>query len=313
MVSFLKRNNPIGITPSVDIHVATHNDELYIDHFCKWYKHRFPGANIYVYDNYSTDRTREKAFENKCTFISFGNPEFHDENALTYLKNSCFLGGISDYFIICDVDELIDLNAIELARIKPTFVQGRGWQAVNVDNNSFESIRHGVRDTAYDKFLCFRREQVLEVNYSNGAHRCSPKLSPTATRVRLLRRNLFHFRWLSLNHVLKRFYDRSARVKLNSENYSVLKKWHYDISESELKSEFKEMTDRATPIKITWEASRLKTSTGIRYWVEVWIFFTKALKVGYFQKTLRLIRHELISALVGTKRRFFYQPWSFKK
>jgi len=295
--------------PSVDIHVATHNDEIYVDHFCKWYRNRFPGAKIYFHDNYSTDRTREKAIENGCSVQSFGNPAFHDENALTALKNNCFKGGTSDYFIICDIDELIALTARDLAKSRPTFVQGRGWQMINVDNSDFELIAHGVRENNYDKFLCFHRQSVSDVNYSNGAHKCSPEIHPTAKKIRLIRRNLFHFRWLSLEHVLKRFHDRSLRVKLNSENYSVLKKWHYDISENELKFEHKELLRRATAVRVVWEKYELDVLSRPYYAREILRFLIRSILKGYFLKTIRLFRHELFVSLVETKRIFFSNPW----
>jgi hypothetical protein len=304
-----RKINHNQILPSVDIYVATHNDELYVDHFCKWYKNRFPGAKIYFYDNYSTDRTREKAVENGCSVESFGNPAFHDENALTALKNNCFKDGTSDYFIICDVDELLALTAKDLAKTSPTFVQGRGWQMINVDNSDFESIALGVREIIYDKYLCFQRQSVTEINYSNGAHKCSPVISATAKKVRLIRCNLFHFRWLSLNHVLKRFHDRSLRVKLNSENYSVLKKWHYDISENELKSEHEEMVRRATAVRVVWEKSELDVVERTYYSREIFFFLVKSIMKGYFLKSFRLLRHESFVTLVETKRRFFSNPW----
>jgi hypothetical protein len=98
-------------------------------------------------------------------------------------------------------------------------------------------------------------------------------------------------------------------VKLNSENYSVLKKWHYDISENELKSEHKELLRRATPVQVVWEKSELDGASRPYYAREILRFLIRSILKGYFLKTIRLFRHELFVSLVETKRIFFSNPW----
>lgn len=127
------------------------------------------------------------------------------------LKNSCFEGGKSEYFLICDIDELLDVDDDDLLQYQPSIVQGIGYHMVGDSDTKFEQISRGSRDTMYDKCLLFKRSDLVGINYGAGAHSCRPVFTPGLTVGENLRKNLYHFRYLSLNFIVERYQKRRQR------------------------------------------------------------------------------------------------------
>lgn len=120
--------------PSVEVITFTYNESLHIDYLVKWYSARFRNLKITVYDNHSTDDTVAKARSLGCKVISWGHASHRDERLFTNLKNQCFKESVSDYFVICDVDELLDVTELDLIAKQPAAVQGIGYQMVGTNN-----------------------------------------------------------------------------------------------------------------------------------------------------------------------------------
>ena len=179
--------------PSVEVYTFTYNDSVHIDHLVRWYSARFRNLKITVFDNESTDDTVARAESLGCTIVSRGGLEAVGIEKFIELKHRCLEISQSEYTLICDIDELLDVSDKDLLEYQPTIVQGIGYNMVGDGETDYEDIRKGVRDLFYDKCLLFKREKVLEINYSPGAHGCNPTFVQGHVSEEYLRRNLYHF------------------------------------------------------------------------------------------------------------------------
>jgi hypothetical protein len=250
---------------------------MYLEYLVKWYSAKFSNLTITIFDNFSTDDTVAKAKALGCNVKSWGNKDHMSETEFAKMKNICFQGGESEYFLICDIDEFLDVDDDFLLLNQPTIVQGIGYNMVGDSDTKFEQIRRGSRDSMYDKCVLFRRSHVVAINYSEGAHRCKPeftssKIGPDYLRKnlylnrylsldfileryqrrsqRILRKNLYHYRYLSLDFILERYKGRSQRV-LEEE---LARGWdvHYFSSPDQIEHEYHQAMNTSVELTINW-------------------------------------------------------------
>ena len=292
---------------SVEIHTFTFNESTYIDQFCDWYRSRFSNLSIIVHENHSTDDTVKKATNWGCTVETFGSPDFYEENTLIGLKNTCFKGGTSEYFIVCDIDEFLDLNDWDLAKFKPSLVQSWCWQMFNPHSDEISNIRYGSRDWYYDKILCFKRSEISEINYQPGAHFCSPKFTSSGNRIVKLHRNMFHYRWLSFDHVFDRYQRNSKR--LAPSNYEKISKWHWDADEKSLREQYRHIEKSSVLLRFSWTRNSPTKFLILNHIFNMIRYFVKSVSTGYAKNALEVLKKDVIRNLVDLKKYYFPKPW----
>jgi len=295
------------VAPSVEVHTFTFNESAYIDFFCDWYKSRFTNLKIIVHDNYSTDNTVKKALNSGCSVETFGSPDFYEEKILIALKNSCFKGSSSDYFIVCDIDEFLDLNDYDLIKHRPSLVQGWCWQMFNPLSLALNQINYGSRDWYYDKILCFKRSEIAEINYQPGAHFCHPKSTSSGNRIMKLRRNMFHYRWLSFDHVLERYHRNSKR--LAPSNYDKISQWHWDADERSLRQQYRHMEKSSVPLRLNWNRNLSVRFIVLNHVYNMLCYFVKSVLGGYGKEAFKVVKKDLIANSVDLKKYYFPKPW----
>ena len=110
-----------------------------------------------------------------------------DDRLHTMLKNSVWKGVAKGWIIVADMDEFLcvtedDLRA-ELER-GTTLLRVNGYdmigesQTLDLTDIDLQSIDRAVRCPSEDKTICFRRESILEMHYTIGAHDCGPHGDP---------------------------------------------------------------------------------------------------------------------------------------
>lgn len=236
--------------PSVEVYTFTYNESFYIEHFVKWYSARFRNLSIIIFDNHSSDDTVAKAKELGCQVQFWGGLDSKSELEFIQLKNNCFKKGKADYFIVCDIDELLDIDDYALFKNSPLMVKGIGYNMVGYVNQEFEKINMGSRDRYYDKTTLFRRDRLLEINYSLGAHTCNPKFEEGFDQNQIIFRNLYHFRWISLNFVKER-YERNRNRVVETERLKGIDA-HYFTSLELLEKEYLSAKQDAVTLPIKW-------------------------------------------------------------
>lgn len=232
----------------VTIYTVTYNEELMIEFFINHYRKRFPGCEIVVFDNYSTDRTIEIAKKNNCKIEYFDSNNQISERRYLEIKNHCWKNSKTDWVIVCDCDELILINEPMLKYESlngSTIINSEGYDMININKNvNLANIKNGVRNKMCDKNILFNKEYIKEINYFPGCHNCEPtgniKYSKEPYR-------LLHYKWLSEDYLIKRYKLFSSR--LSEENKRLKLGLHYNKEEKEIKKIFKELKSRCSIVR----------------------------------------------------------------
>ena len=224
---------------SINIFILCYNEELVIPHTIRHYRTHFPSANITIYDNESTDRSREIAAESGCRVVSWGSGNIQNEYIQQNIKNdvwkseSPFVEVKIDprpewsgpgWKIIVDMDEWLEITEQDLAyeeaegntilRIKGVNVMGQSQHPLLVDVSPDEFHQWNlVADwDAENKHLCILSPQITNMNYTRGAHGCKPE----GERVQYSKRIYYnkHMENLGLPFFIRKFSLRAKRNEI---------------------------------------------------------------------------------------------------
>jgi hypothetical protein len=161
-----------------------------------------PHAYITVYDNESTDRSREIAEAWGCRVVSWNSGDIQNEYIQQNIKNDVWktsspftevqidpqsqLSG-KGWKIIVDMDEWVTVTEEQLAeeeaqgtsilRIKGVNVIGQSQDALLTDISPQE-MQQWKQVTDWkpeNKNLCFLAPPITQMNYTRGAHACRPE------------------------------------------------------------------------------------------------------------------------------------------
>jgi len=188
---------------------------------------------ITIMDNYSNDKTISiitHEYPNvKITYFDTNN-EFR-EDIQTSLKNTCWKKSKADYVIVCDMDELLysdNLNLIleKLKKKKPSICSVIGYDMyskkfpTNYKKSIFEQVKFGVRNQMFDKSIIFSPKYVNDINYNYGAHLCEPDLKHRYKDQYLIEFKLLHFKFLNINSLIekhKKYVSRLSAINIERE------------------------------------------------------------------------------------------------
>ena len=160
------------------IYSLTYNEELLFQFVVNHYRQRFPECKFVIYDNGSTDKTAQLAKENGCEVIDYSHQSGGQLNDQLHMqiKNNCWKNASTDWILVSDLDELVDINAEQLHQeqeLGTTRIRTEGWQMVNMeDNYDIANMKYASRSDRYDKFVLFNKKHIKEINYEIGAHNC---------------------------------------------------------------------------------------------------------------------------------------------
>lgn len=162
----------------ITLYTISYNEEILLQFMIDHYRSRFPNCRIVIYDNMSSDNTVKIAKDNGCEVVQYDtNGEIQDQRYID-IKNNCWKKAKTDWVLVCDVDELLDINEDDLKKeeeLWKTLIRSEGYNMVNLENNlDIASIKHGSRTKGYDKFCLFNKKFIREINYEPGCHKCNP-------------------------------------------------------------------------------------------------------------------------------------------
>ena len=100
----------------ITVYTIAYNEELIMQFMIDHYRSRFPGCNIVVYDNMSTDNTTKIARANDCEVIQYDTNNQIQDRRYIEIKNNCWKNALTEWVLICDMDELLDINAEQLKK-----------------------------------------------------------------------------------------------------------------------------------------------------------------------------------------------------
>jgi len=169
------------------IYLLCYNEEILLPHTLHHYKTRFPKAHfIILLDTATTDKSEAVARDAGCEVIPWtannGMDTGTDIKTMTRMKNNIWKTAITDWILIADMDEWLEITEEQLANEDTagnTMLHCRGLQIVGdsssltLEDIDLHSLRTGFFDIIFNKHICFKRSEITEINFTDGAHKSS--------------------------------------------------------------------------------------------------------------------------------------------
>ncbi len=224
----------------ITIHQICYNEIALLKFSYNFYKKRFPNAIFILHDNNSNDGSVQLANELGYEIRPFETNGEMDDATLQNIKNNCWKNDTTDWIIVADMDELIDISENDLLleeRNGINIINTFGFNMINLNKEfNLDSMVYGFReDTVYDKRLIFNKKFITDMNYDVGAHNCNP--FGNNINFSTHRFNLLHYKYLSEEYIVNRYKELNNRQSGNN----VKNSWstHYKIHEYELREYYK--------------------------------------------------------------------------
>jgi glycosyltransferase involved in cell wall biosynthesis len=240
----------------IALFIPTYNEAYTLDQILTYY--RANGVTeIFVFDNGSTDNTREIAMRHNATILETKTKDLDDRNYL-HIKNhvwkKIYLDSIDgwlhkefDFIICCDADEVLyhpDGLANALKWETKSVIKSIGWNVYSElapDPHDILKVSTGFPDPNFGKCVCFDPKRIESMNYGWGAHECNPVGDVTYNWDEYY---LLHFRCLGgVQRMIDRHREYSQRMSaFNQANgYG----FHYLRSEAEIQAEWERNISRS--------------------------------------------------------------------
>jgi|SRR3990167_10515618 len=231
----------------ITIYTLTYNEQLLIQFTINHYRERFGNCHIVVYDNMSTDETVKIARANNCEVILFDTDNQYSEGRQIQIRNSCWKKAKTDWVLVCDIDELLDINESELKAenvVGTTIVKTEVYDMINMkDNKDISGMKYGVKSDLPGKFCLFNRKYIREMNYGPGSHSCKPIGTVIYSNKTY---KLYHFNSINENLTIEKFKLRAARM--SEENKKNGWGFHYYMTPKQIREEY--AAERSKAIKV---------------------------------------------------------------
>lgn len=234
----------------ITIYTLTYNEEIMLPFFIKHYRNKFNNCSIVVFDNESTDKTVEIATEHGCQVIPYSTGNQISDSKYLEIKNNCWKDSKTDWNIICDCDELCEINEedlnFEITKGTSLF-KFEGYEMVNTTSNNdsiiIEELNMGVKNKFYDKVLMFNKKEISDINYTPGCHQSNPKGNIKFSNKKY---KLLHYKYIGQDYLVNRYKLFSSR--LSKENLQ--KRWghHYIETENKIREQFNFLKKEAVNI-----------------------------------------------------------------
>jgi hypothetical protein len=199
----------------VHVFAVCWNEEIALPFFFKHYRERFKDVRFTIFDNMSTDASRKMIVDEGAELLDNDtNGEIRDDLYLQ-IKNNCWKNTDADWVIVCDIDEWIDCDDEFIEHTTCTIVKPEAYEMIGNSYN-LDKITRGFRFRKMDKCILFNPNEIDEINYETGCHRCNPTGNVIYNKERIL---LYHMKYFKLSYMIKRYKILARRLsQVNKEN-----------------------------------------------------------------------------------------------
>jgi len=241
----------------IHIYVLCFNEELLLPHTVQHYRKYLPHAHITVYDNESTDRSVEIAKELGCDVVSWNSQNIQNEYIQKDMRNNIWKKGPEHgWKLMIDMDEWLcvtedqlreeEEKGVTILRVKGVNVMGTSTcpNLTDITHEDLESIPKVVDWSQESKNLCFLTPHVKEMNYTHGAHACSPK----GARIRFSEKTYYnkHMENLGLPFFIQKFTRRAERNRVMHDHKINL---HYTDDIKKITTRYEELMGQAYEVE----------------------------------------------------------------
>jgi glycosyltransferase involved in cell wall biosynthesis len=209
-------------------------------------KHYLKFGKVNIYDNYSTDNTVAIAEKMGAFVQSFGKKGVLDDKEYLKIKNNVWKDSKADYVIVCDSDEIlqIDESFIERELNKGvTIFKTWGWNVFSnkMPKKNWSEIKTGFHDPNFSKQIIFC-PKLQGINYVYGCHVCNPQGDVRYSNTVL---PLFHYRNVGGSERLVKRHSQ-YRKRMSDFNKRLRLGHHYLVEENKKKKEWERLLQNCT-------------------------------------------------------------------
>lgn len=213
----------------IEVFAICYNEEKILPYFLR---HYCQFADVYIYDNYSTDHSVEIAQKAGAKVHQYDSNDELNDAIYIQIKNNCWKGSKADWVIIVDTDEFV-YSPIMLAILKNTdytAFEPRWYEMFSqefpvTDEQIYDVVEMGYE--AWPKLNLFRPSEIKELNYEIGCHLVHPegnvKLNYVESDIKTL-----HMRHLGKQYIIDRNSMYASRLsEINKKN-----KWGWHLAQT---------------------------------------------------------------------------------
>jgi glycosyltransferase involved in cell wall biosynthesis len=232
------------------IFMPCYNEEAIIPHAIEHYRSRLKSCEFVIYDNYSTDNSRDLAESLGCKVLFWNTEDKIDDIRLRELKNNCWKHVEEGWIIVCDVDEWLCIDDDSLALEEDegnTILETFGVDMVGNSKSTYlndinpHAVCKGIKNKHMSKNICFRSGSLGDINYECGAHLCSPVGNVRWGGPYLLK----HMSWLGLPYKIRR---NRTNYKRSHDMRRIGLAIHYVEHDEKIKSKYNQNLSIASDI-----------------------------------------------------------------
>jgi len=231
----------------VTVHMIAYNEEKIIQFMIEKYRKYLPNCKIIIYDNESTDNTRQIALDNGCSVLSYNTNNELSDSAYLNIKNNCWKSSETNWNILCDCDELAAITEDDIIyeeKLGSNIISFEGYSLMNnSDYIDMYKINYGFQDKSYNKHYLFNKQQIKEINYMPGCHTSNPvAISGFNIKFSEKKYKALHFKYLSPQYTIER--NHLFANRLSQENKD--KTWgiHYNFSDQSVIDFYNKMSKK---------------------------------------------------------------------
>ena len=214
----------------VDIFILCYNEELLLPNTIKHYRRNLPNCKITILDNKSTDNSVNIAKSNNCEVIEWNSSNFNgmDTTQQTKFKNNIWKNVSNGWVIVIDMDEWLCVTENELHNEQnqgTTILSVKGIEMIgeskttDLSDVDLFNIHKYVDNDNESKNLCFFRDRIQDMNYTIGAHHCSPAGIIKYSEKKYINK---HMNFLGEPYIIQKTVNRFTRSIEQREKYKYM-------------------------------------------------------------------------------------------
>jgi glycosyltransferase involved in cell wall biosynthesis len=234
----------------IDAYIQVWNREDTIALTIKHYKQFC--EKIFIYDNFSTDNTRDIAYSLGCEVVLFGQEGILDDQAYKTWKNNAWKGSDADWVIVVDDDEILYSEDLVFI-LKAARMNGETIfkpQGISVHSNlmpveSWLDIRTGWEDNNYSK-LCVFDPSKVDIGFEYGCHTHMNGFPKGKVHYGKETLYLLHYNFVGgVDRLIKRWAQYEPRRQRSAINLRWNMGHRYAKSEKEIRKEWSESGEKS--------------------------------------------------------------------
>jgi len=217
----------------IDLFAICYNEEIMLPYFLRHYSNFC--NNITIYDNMSTDSSREIMKKYGVNVIEHNTNSESVESQRIKIRNNCWKKSDADWVIVCDVDEFVyHRNMLRILKLtKATRIQTKGYEMVSeklptTNGQIYDEIKYGTFKESYSKPCLFKPGDIIDINFGPGSH---PGTSKNATgnviSIKDSGIKLLHYKYINRDVLIEKYAHYAKRLSRESirKGYGDHRKW----------------------------------------------------------------------------------------